>query len=548
MKKTVLTWGHIDTAISALNLKNQKVYGVPKGGMIVAGLAKQKFPGIELIMNPRETKPDIILDDLIDSGATQNKYEDEFPDAKFRALFDKRQIEGNPWIVLPWEADHPAGEESVEQNIIRMLEYIGEDAKREGLLDTPKRIINSWNELYAGYNQDPKTLLRHFDAETYDQIVLLKDIELYSMCVAGSTFVETPKGRIPINRLKEGEWIYCYDEENNKITLAQASNPRVTGKNKRLYRVYSDKDTILCTGTHKFLTYEKGWVEAKNLMPGDSIVSLNKGGMLVNGIPRAYLTMPDTKQTSESRYVFQEINGPINKKIHVHHVDKRPNNNDPTNLTSLPVDAHFRLHRKEESSTGFANFTDQQRADMKEKQVAGIKRSQTEETRKKRAESVKKYWDSLSGEQRKARNHKVLLVEKTDWFEDVWCMEVPKHHNFIANGMVVHNCEHHILPFTGIAHVAYIPNKRVIGISKLARLVDIYARRLQIQERIGEQVTGFLMKELEAHGAACIIQASHMCMRMRGCSKQGSTMVTSSLKGVFFDKPEARQELMQLIK
>lgn len=109
-------------------------------------------------------------------------------------------------------------------------------------------------------------------------------------------------------------------------------------------------------------------------------------------------------------------------------------------------------------------------------------------------------------------------------------------------------CEHHMLPFFGKAHVAYIPKDRVIGISKLARLVDIYARRLQIQERIGEQVTNDLMFYLEPLGAACIIEAVHMCMRMRGCSKQHSTMVTSSLKGVFFDKSEARQELLELIR
>lgn len=108
-------------------------------------------------------------------------------------------------------------------------------------------------------------------------------------------------------------------------------------------------------------------------------------------------------------------------------------------------------------------------------------------------------------------------------------------------------CEHHVLPFSGIAHVAYIPNGRVLGISKLARLLDIYARRLQIQERLGEQVTAFLMDEVGAKGAACIIEASHMCMRMRGCSKQNSIMVTSSLKGAFFDEPETRAELLQLI-
>jgi GTP cyclohydrolase I len=109
-------------------------------------------------------------------------------------------------------------------------------------------------------------------------------------------------------------------------------------------------------------------------------------------------------------------------------------------------------------------------------------------------------------------------------------------------------CEHHMLPFTGVAHIAYIPNERIIGVSKLARLLDIYARRLQIQERIGEQVTNALMEYLKPQGAACIIEAVHMCMRMRGVSKQRSTMVTSSVKGVFFEDARARSELMELIR
>jgi GTP cyclohydrolase I len=109
-------------------------------------------------------------------------------------------------------------------------------------------------------------------------------------------------------------------------------------------------------------------------------------------------------------------------------------------------------------------------------------------------------------------------------------------------------CEHHMLPFFGKAHIAYIPNQRIIGISKLARLVDIYARRLQIQERIGEQVTSTLMEILQPKGAACIIEAQHMCMRMRGCNKQNSVMVTSSLKGIFLEKDTCKTELMELLK
>lgn len=111
-------------------------------------------------------------------------------------------------------------------------------------------------------------------------------------------------------------------------------------------------------------------------------------------------------------------------------------------------------------------------------------------------------------------------------------------------------CEHHMLPFFGKAHVAYIPGKngKVIGISKLARLLDIYAKRLQIQERIGKQVTAAIMEHLEAAGAACIIEATHMCMRMRGVEKQNSVMTTSSMRGTFLEFPGTRNELMQLIK
>lgn len=118
----------------------------------------------------------------------------------------------------------------------------------------------------------------------------------------------------------------------------------------------------------------------------------------------------------------------------------------------------------------------------------------------------------------------------------------------LKNCEMYSTCEHHMLLFFGKANIAYIPDKRVIGISKLARLLDIYARRLQIQERIGEQVVDALMEYLQPKAAACIIEAEHMCMRARGCNKQESIMVTSSMRGAFFTNGAARAELMQLIK
>tara|TARA_B110000008_G_scaffold244645_1_gene254448 strand:- start:108 stop:707 length:600 start_codon:yes stop_codon:yes gene_type:complete len=108
-------------------------------------------------------------------------------------------------------------------------------------------------------------------------------------------------------------------------------------------------------------------------------------------------------------------------------------------------------------------------------------------------------------------------------------------------------CEHHLQPFNGRAHVAYIPVERIVGISKLARIVDLHARQLQNQERITKGIADDLETHLSPLGAAVIIEASHGCMRCRGVKKQNSVMTTSAMRGVFFERPEARQELMQLI-
>lgn len=111
-------------------------------------------------------------------------------------------------------------------------------------------------------------------------------------------------------------------------------------------------------------------------------------------------------------------------------------------------------------------------------------------------------------------------------------------------------CEHHMLPFFGKAHVAYIPGPsgKIVGVSKLARLVDYYARRLQVQERLGLQVAEALYTHTQATGAACILEAEHLCMRMRGVNKQNSTMKTSALLGAFKTDPSTRSELLALIE
>ncbi|WP_390091417.1 GTP cyclohydrolase I FolE [Geminocystis herdmanii] len=110
------------------------------------------------------------------------------------------------------------------------------------------------------------------------------------------------------------------------------------------------------------------------------------------------------------------------------------------------------------------------------------------------------------------------------------------------------SCEHHILPILGRAHVAYIPNGKVIGLSKIARICEMYARRLQVQERLTAQIADALQGLLQPQGVAVIIEATHMCMVMRGVQKPGSWTSTSALRGVFNDDAKTRQEFMNLIQ
>jgi GTP cyclohydrolase I len=109
-------------------------------------------------------------------------------------------------------------------------------------------------------------------------------------------------------------------------------------------------------------------------------------------------------------------------------------------------------------------------------------------------------------------------------------------------------CEHHLLPFIGKCHVAYMPHKKIVGLSKIPRLVDMYARRLQVQERLTTQIASTLNEVLQPRGVAVVMEAVHLCMLMRGVEKQNSKAVTSAMLGAFRDRPETRAEFMELIK
>jgi GTP cyclohydrolase I len=146
------------------------------------------------------------------------------------------------------------------------------------------------------------------------------------------------------------------------------------------------------------------------------------------------------------------------------------------------------------------------------------------------------YGELLAGLQDNPRRHlKTVFSER---YDEVVLLRDIEFHSL---------CEHHLLPFTGRAHVAYLPAGKVVGLSKLARLVEGYARRPQVQERLTTQIADALMEELNPVGAVCVIEASHSCMTIRGAAKAGSTMVTSALRGIFKENAASRSEILALI-
>jgi len=139
------------------------------------------------------------------------------------------------------------------------------------------------------------------------------------------------------------------------------------------------------------------------------------------------------------------------------------------------------------------------------------------------------------------RDNLVDVINKALFTQDTSSMVIVK------DIEVYSMCEHHMLPFFGRCHIGYIPDGKVFGVSKLARIVDMYARRLQLQERLTEQISQVVMNEIGARGVGVMIEARHLCMMMRGVEKQNSTMVTSSVLGVFRDHLATREEFLNLI-
>lgn len=188
MNKVILDHGHIGvlafelvSKIRELGLEAKKCYPIPRGG-VPAAYASYSLGMCPFVIVNKPEDADFFIDDIIDSGRTMQKYCDAYPERPFLALIDKTAGEyHDAWVVFPWEETE---ERSIEDHIIRLLEYVGDNPNREGLLETPHRVAKALKHWFSGYGKDPKSILKVFSdgAEKHDQMITVKDIPIYSHC------------------------------------------------------------------------------------------------------------------------------------------------------------------------------------------------------------------------------------------------------------------------------------------------------------------------------------------------------------------------------
>jgi len=388
--------------------------------------------------------------------------------------------------------------------VAEMIRRLGDDPERDGMKKTPERVAEAMAFLTKGYGEKPDVVLH--DAlfeETHRNMVLVKDIEVYSLCVPSKQVVNAVGGAKPAARVRVGDRLWTLHEGRAAQTTVTDVVSRAT---RELVEVETDEGTFRVTPDHPVAT-PSGWVEAKDL----------EGCAVEWTSPRSLCRRRFTP------VVGYELGYAIGAVCSDGTVGKRS-----LSLVADAIDARF---------TPRATGTSQLYVTDRWNQPG---------------------WYGKHGFQQE--DHRTTLVESRfvavravrpvnapgkKPFR-VYSYKCSPHPTFLVGGHLTHNCEHHLLPFFGKAHVAYVPNGRIVGLSKLARLVEVFARRFQVQERLTEQVAQALWDTTQPQGVAVVVEAYHLCMMMRGVEKQNSKTITSAMRGVFLEDQRTRDEFLRL--
>jgi GTP cyclohydrolase I len=513
----------------------------------------------------------------------------------------------------------------MEELIREFLKEIGEDPTREGLERTPERVAKAWRYFTSGYEQDVGDILNGaLFTENYDEMVVVKDIDFYSMCVPSKQIVNAVGGAKPARSIKAGERLWTLDQGFLKETTVTVVTSR---KTRRIVEVRTGSGALRLTPDHPVMT-RNGWREAGDLCSGTEIEWINprsvirrpyqprpgyalgyvlgavaSDGSIQDG-RRICLVVKKAEFAEKYRHMLTEAfpgiesrvervrvpSGYLRREIPMFRVRtvSRPIAEKLCRWLDIPETGSrsktkgFRFPSvaasSQESMQGFLDgYCDGDGS------VAGSGRFIISSNRRfllALAEYLQTPLASTGTDQGRVYvSHRWAQAgwygkhgfrQETDFYvpEDStytkvvsvrWLPTAKKPHTvysftcepyptFLVGGHLTHNCEHHLLPFFGKCHIAYMPSNKIAGLSKLPRLVEMFSRRLQVQERLTTQIAQTLLDVLQPRGVAVVVEALHMCMLMRGVEKQNSKAVTSAMLGAFRDRPETRAEFMELIK
>jgi GTP cyclohydrolase I len=379
-------------------------------------------------------------------------------------------------------AEHDPMEQAVEQ----LLKELGEDVHREGLVKTPERMAAALRFLTAGYDQKVEDVLNDaLFVEEYDEMVIVKDIDFYSLCVSSQQIVNAVDGAKAARLVRPGDRLWTLVEGSlNETTVTEVASRTA----REIVEVRTETGRFQVTPDHPVKTWY-GWQEAGRLEPGAEVEWVNPHD-------------GDGHEASDTKFLA-ELG------------DYLPTPVSAGGTGSQRVRVSSRWHQPGwYGKHGFRQETP--------------------------------FYVPADSTYVSVRD-----VRRLPWARkphEVYSFTCEPHPSFLIAGHLTHNCEHHAIPFFGKAHVAYMPRKKIVGLSKIPRLIEMFSRRLQVQERLTVQVANALNDALQPRGVAVVMEAIHLCMLMRGVEKQNSKAVTSAMLGAFRDRPETRAEFMELIK
>ena len=437
----------------------------------------------------------------------------------------------------------------MEAHVAALLSAIGEDPGREGLLRTPGRVARALRELTAGYAQDVNEILNQaFFTEQYDEMVIVKDIEVYSLCVPSKQVVNVVGGAKPARKVRCGDRLWTLDQGVLKETRVMSIMAR---KTREVVELTTTGGSIRLTPEHPVMT-DEGWKEAQELQPGTRIEWIN---------PKSLCREPyEARPGYPAGYVLGAIaaDGSVQDGRRIALVVK--NAAFAEKYSSMFAWAFHPAEPRVEPVSVITSSNGKFTRGLAEYLETTVMSTGTECSRV----YVSSRWDQAGWFHKHGfRQRSEFYVPIDSTYMTVLCVRrLPKakkpttvysfkcepYPTFLVGGHLTHNCEHHLLPFFGKCHVAYLPKGKILGLSKIARLVDVFARRLQVQERLTTQIAETLMEALAPKGVGVIVEARHLCMTMRGVEKQHSVAITSAMFGTFRRDVATRTEFLNLIR